>query len=516
RIPRPLYILDLLDADMKGEYGFIMEYCAGGSVSAFARSWCDDGKYVSDIGDADDSEDSDSSCISDSDSKYNIGTTHFDPMTLNPVKVCSLCVGMIECLDDVFRAKKDLVHRDVKPDNFLVRVDPKDGECTVVLSDLGMVQVLDSITSSVTSKSYIPSSSSTKQEKQLSQPKPSACGTIVYNSYETLCEGKQTQRSDGYSLGMSILALFQCADPFISLPVFRGVVNSYDIMHTMLSLMEKNRVPRLCSSDLFKTLRTIEDGKYKSVHACLNEIFTGLTKLNEDERMSVHEARKKVQSIKDLLPQIGEGAEFKCPSIEDIVKRQLEKYKGYAGCIEEVKEDETEKQKQDSESSPRHATPTLTTTSPSEMEKKTGDGNQPLPVSSSYTIGTSSGSKTRISPKIEEKKKLEEEEEEREHDTQIEDKDTGTSSGSKTRISPKIEEKKKLEEEEEEREHDTQIEDKDTGVDGSGYHIFPSGISKDTFSLSAMSSIHSTQFQSSELDKEHDKEHDKQHDTPHE
>ncbi|GKT37342.1 hypothetical protein ADUPG1_010144, partial [Aduncisulcus paluster] len=174
RIPRPLYILDLLDADMKGEYGFIMEYCAGGSVSAFARSWCDDGKYVSDIGDADDSEDSDSSCISDSDSKYNIGTTHFDPMTLNPVKVCSLCVGMIECLDDVFRAKKDLVHRDVKPDNFLVRVDPKDGECTVVLSDLGMVQVLDSITSSVTSKSYIPSSSSTKQEKRLSQPKPSA------------------------------------------------------------------------------------------------------------------------------------------------------------------------------------------------------------------------------------------------------------------------------------------------------------------------------------------------------
>ncbi|GKT32634.1 hypothetical protein ADUPG1_006737, partial [Aduncisulcus paluster] len=174
RIPRPLYILDLLDADMKGVYGFIMEYCAGGSVSAFARSWCDDGKYVSDIGDADDSEDSDSSCISDSDSKYNIGTTHFDPMTLNPVKVCSLCVGMIECLDDVFRAKKDLVHRDVKPDNFLVRVDPKDGECTVVLSDLGMVQVLDSITSSVTSKSYIPSSSSTKQEKRLSQPKPSA------------------------------------------------------------------------------------------------------------------------------------------------------------------------------------------------------------------------------------------------------------------------------------------------------------------------------------------------------
>ncbi|GKT15296.1 hypothetical protein ADUPG1_010672, partial [Aduncisulcus paluster] len=31
RIPRPLYILDLLDCDMKGVYGFLMEFCVGGS-----------------------------------------------------------------------------------------------------------------------------------------------------------------------------------------------------------------------------------------------------------------------------------------------------------------------------------------------------------------------------------------------------------------------------------------------------------------------------------------------------
>ncbi|GKT37290.1 hypothetical protein ADUPG1_010108, partial [Aduncisulcus paluster] len=47
RIPRPLYILDLLDCDMKGVYGFLMEFCVGGSVSAFAKRWCADGKYVS-------------------------------------------------------------------------------------------------------------------------------------------------------------------------------------------------------------------------------------------------------------------------------------------------------------------------------------------------------------------------------------------------------------------------------------------------------------------------------------
>ncbi|GKT24776.1 hypothetical protein ADUPG1_012837, partial [Aduncisulcus paluster] len=104
RIPRPMYILDLLDEKYEGVYGFCMEYCRGGSVKDFAKSWCVDGKY---------------------------GTK------LNPVRVASLCVGMIECLSDVFKAKPELAHRDVKPDNFLVRADPKYGDCIVVLADLG-------------------------------------------------------------------------------------------------------------------------------------------------------------------------------------------------------------------------------------------------------------------------------------------------------------------------------------------------------------------------------------------
>ncbi|GKT36956.1 hypothetical protein ADUPG1_009829, partial [Aduncisulcus paluster] len=42
RIPRPLYILDLLDDNYKGVYGFLMEFCVGGSVSSFAKRWCVD------------------------------------------------------------------------------------------------------------------------------------------------------------------------------------------------------------------------------------------------------------------------------------------------------------------------------------------------------------------------------------------------------------------------------------------------------------------------------------------
>ncbi|GKT13114.1 hypothetical protein ADUPG1_010190 [Aduncisulcus paluster] len=69
----------------------------------------------------------------------------------------------------------------------------------------------------------------------------------------------------------------------------------------------------------------------------MNEIFEGLTKIDIDERMSVHEACKKVQSIKPLLPKIGEG--WECPSIDDIVKAQLAKHKGDSGCI--VEEDDS-------------------------------------------------------------------------------------------------------------------------------------------------------------------------------
>ncbi|GKT32621.1 hypothetical protein ADUPG1_006729 [Aduncisulcus paluster] len=53
--------------------------------------------------------------------------------------------------------------------------------------------------------------------------------------------------------------------------------------------------------------------------------------------------RNASESIKDLLPQIGEG--FECPSIEDIIERQLAEYEGTSGCIEEVKKDEREKEK---------------------------------------------------------------------------------------------------------------------------------------------------------------------------
>ncbi|GKT32584.1 hypothetical protein ADUPG1_006703, partial [Aduncisulcus paluster] len=297
RIPRPLYILDLLDADMKGEYGFIMEYCAGGSVKDFARSWCIQG-------DGEEGEEDEEECSSEEDSGYY---KSFDPMALNPVKVCSL-------------SKKSLVHRDIKPDNFLVRVDPDSKKCTVVLADLGLAQIQDSISSSMSSRSFVDFSSKSEDDTEAKHKlKRPFCGTLVYNSFEAL-KGDQSQESDAYSLGLTIFALFKCKDPFLHHPVLQCIDSPTEYAKELSNLISNGMGPKLCESRLFKTLNTIEGGKFKTVYSCLNEIFEGLTKVDIDERMSVHEACEKVQSIKDLLPKIGEGWEY--PSIDKIVEKK--------------------------------------------------------------------------------------------------------------------------------------------------------------------------------------------------
>ncbi|GKT27681.1 hypothetical protein ADUPG1_013965, partial [Aduncisulcus paluster] len=112
----------------------------------------------------------------------------------------------------------------------------------------------------------------------------------------------------------------------------RGIDDTMEFVEKLCFLLSKNMTPKLSSSPLFKTLLTIEDGKYEPVHKVLNEVFTGLTLLDVDKRMSVHEARVKVQCIKPFLPTIGE--DYECPSIEAIIREQRKKYGGSVGTIE--------------------------------------------------------------------------------------------------------------------------------------------------------------------------------------
>ncbi|GKT28703.1 hypothetical protein ADUPG1_014025, partial [Aduncisulcus paluster] len=351
RISRPIFILNLLDKEYNGSFGFIMEYCAGGSVKEFNRRWC-----IKNV-----------SFLKDSSSDLASFPHRFDPMTLDSLKVSALCVEIIECLDDVFKANPGFVHRDIKPENFLIKVDRKSSECTAVLSDHGLALIKRSVTlGNFCSDS---SSSNPSQKSSKSSKNHVLCGTFGYDSFEAL-QGMHSQKSDAYSLGITILALFQCCNPFYDMRLLQNASSPTEFVGKLLKLLSEGIGPKLSSSYLFKTLKTIEGGKFKSVYSCLNEIFEGLTKVDIDERMSVHEACEKVQSIKPLLPKIGEG--WECPSIDDIVKAQLAKYGGYRGYIVE-KESESMKESGDKVSSTY-----LPSERQSERESKTGALKQKL------------------------------------------------------------------------------------------------------------------------------------------
>ncbi|GKT36250.1 hypothetical protein ADUPG1_009251, partial [Aduncisulcus paluster] len=198
--------------EYKGDFRFVMEFCAGGNVKEFARSWCrlkdtSSSKSLkrSGIGEKEEEEDSEgsSSEYSEEDSMSDLDSFshHFDPMTLDPLKVSALCVEIIECLDDVFKANPGFVHRDIKPENFLIKVDSKNNECSVVLSDHGLAQIkrsiIKTIESSQSSLEYLSLDSSSSSASQISSKMSTGhilCGTYAYDSFEAL-QGMHSQKA---------------------------------------------------------------------------------------------------------------------------------------------------------------------------------------------------------------------------------------------------------------------------------------------------------------------------------
>ncbi|GKT36851.1 hypothetical protein ADUPG1_009745, partial [Aduncisulcus paluster] len=201
-----------------------------------------------------------------------------------------------------------------------------------------LAKIQDTIRSSTTSVSFaILNSDSSKfkddSESMTSGPLPApvqpnikenfVCGTLVYNSYEALKYSEYSQMSDAYSLGLSILALFQTQNPLATHTLLKGLFSSHDIIKKLIFMIEHKMVPHLSSSDLFNSLLAIEDGTFIPVHKCLNEVYCGLTEMDPEKRMSVREARKRIQTIKEFLPQIGIG--WKYPTIDEIIGIYQEK-----------------------------------------------------------------------------------------------------------------------------------------------------------------------------------------------
>ncbi|GKT19887.1 hypothetical protein ADUPG1_011593, partial [Aduncisulcus paluster] len=199
-VPRPLYTLDLLDGDLKGTFGILMEFCRGGSVIDFAKSW------ALDLNECDPSEDDD------------------DDLVYDPTKIAALSVDIIECMSNLFKAKKKLIHRDIKPENFLVRFTSPDEYCKVVLGDLGFVEIHDSMSrqsSFQTLRSDDSSSSETPKDGSDPRGRSPRCivGTLCYNAPESLQHGRYSQASDTWGCILTIWSLFNNMEqPFMSHP----------------------------------------------------------------------------------------------------------------------------------------------------------------------------------------------------------------------------------------------------------------------------------------------------------
>ncbi|GKT15895.1 hypothetical protein ADUPG1_010811, partial [Aduncisulcus paluster] len=274
-IAKPLYILDCLDANYVGGLGFCMELCPGGSVSDFVLSWASTASRI----EIDPSDSEEEDCTTSSPA--------FNPYEIDPLKVGSICVEMIICLDEVLQNMPTFIHRDIKPDNYLVRVDPDTGRCGLILGDLGLAQISDSISSSKDSLSFSVSSvissgsvvSSSKSSKTIQkEDRKVICGTYAYNSPEALF-GNHSKDSDAYALGMSMYAAFSGHAPFLSNRAFDeffhpdGTVDNAGVIQKMLEMMHNRDFPKIEWCPLFRKLKEMPHGD--EIYSCLKEVYDG-------------------------------------------------------------------------------------------------------------------------------------------------------------------------------------------------------------------------------------------------
>ncbi|GKT26649.1 hypothetical protein ADUPG1_013431 [Aduncisulcus paluster] len=333
-LPKPLYIFNFLNKKLVGDYGFSVEFCRGGNISEFSKLWCIEmppRKH----------EESES----ESESSTFVDIDRVSPGLYNPFKLASIWVSTIECIDDVLKAferkKTDkftlgFPFCDIKPDKFLVRIDPKTNECKVVLGDLGLAGHQDSFLPSSTPGPYSSEDSmlGKKKEKEREKDKrtSSICGSLIYNAPETLLSGIHTLKSVAYSLGMALYTLFNQGSP-PSLGIRReDLDNPTSFITELKKLIEEGEEPMVSleSCLIFRKLKGKAKGG-EEIAECIGETFAGLTKKKAEERMSIHEARECVRKIKFLIPRLGLG--LKCPSIEGIVQRQLKMYDHNKGEI---------------------------------------------------------------------------------------------------------------------------------------------------------------------------------------
>ncbi|GKT35866.1 hypothetical protein ADUPG1_008936 [Aduncisulcus paluster] len=251
-IPRPINIVDYT-VGSKRIFGFLMEFCQAGSVQFFCESRLSSKNDV----------------LIEKSADIDADSIFFSK------KKAALAIGMIMCLATIFEDNPDLVHKDIKPGNFLVRVNP-DNSHEIVLSDFGLADVPDPI---------VDISSSVH-----------SCGTRIYHSYEALFEKKYSQKSDAYALGLSIYSVFSGGVLY-----HRSYTEPSNMERFKKNLKERN-ILDLGSLGSFKCLRKSE----KDLADLILKIYNNLTRASVEDRITVQQARDWILAYEGRIPRIEE------------------------------------------------------------------------------------------------------------------------------------------------------------------------------------------------------------------
>ncbi|GKT15058.1 hypothetical protein ADUPG1_010611 [Aduncisulcus paluster] len=353
QIPQPFYKLDLLNEKGKGTYGFIMEYCRGGSALHFFNNWCvsaaspltqEKPPLTQTISEDSSESTSTSTSYSRRSSEEPESSIMYDPM-----KVASLCFAMVKCVAAVL-STKGMLHRDIKPENFLVRVNPKHEptrpDCEVILGDLGLSLLHEhqakltrqnrlTISDRMSKKGVVKGSSkfkSTSMTMSVSIMEDCALvGTPCFIAPEILApeisvahsKPIYSRKSDSFALAISIFALFNNGSPIPEISTPPGA-SMATILWNIISKNEKT--PFIDDCPLFCELKKVSG----PVHKCLRDIYISLTTSDMVDRKDacwafdlIQGLKKDLKKKKQFIPDLGYG--WAPPTFEDMRKDAIEK-----------------------------------------------------------------------------------------------------------------------------------------------------------------------------------------------
>jgi len=162
---------------------------------------------------------------------------------LDVARFLRLAIGMATALGHVHQ--RGLIHKDVKPENVLVALEPGDGACHIWLTGFGIASRLP-------------------RERQAPSPPEFIAGTLAYMSPEQTGRMNRSMdtRSDLYSLGVTLYQMLTGVLPFVAVDPLEWV--HCHIARQPVAPADRREVPEPLSSIIMRLLAKNAEDRYQT------------------------------------------------------------------------------------------------------------------------------------------------------------------------------------------------------------------------------------------------------------